>query len=311
MAEPFIERIEQFPNHRLGRESFPDVALDSYLSTSETNESTNISLVLVLRILFVQVNAFSHGPKIKDSDGQWIEIRNWNTAPGSPQEWTEFKRRVITGVHHFWRKLPFALITPNNFSGFDWPFRPRVPTHRPNIDCWTRIEEALGTHDAHIKVHVVCLKNPADNAKFRSDWTHYDNHDDIGESYTPGNLPPGTTSVHQTTVCHEVGHALGLEHIGRVLKIGSCKMGHCKSKDEYGDNPKVGYGVTRDIMGYGMEISTTDGVPWQKRIARHTRTKAKDWKVEHKQGGAYSWGPRQLSDIPLLELAADPNFFKR
>src|SRR5262249_42804797 len=177
-------------------------------------------------------------------------------------EWTEFKRRVIRRVDTFWDRPPFALVTPNHYAGFDWPFRPRTPTHRPHIDCRTRIEEASGPQDAHIKISVGRLQNPTNKAKFRSDMTHYDNYDDIGDSTTPSNLAPGTTSVYQSTACHEVGHALGLEHIGKVLKVGSCKMGHCKTDDEYGDNPSVGTWVTENVMGFGMRFSTYNAVPW-------------------------------------------------
>jgi hypothetical protein len=297
MSDPYIHEIKQAPNPRLGSGSFPDVALDSYLNADYANESTNINLVLYLRILFVQINASTHGPKIKDIDGNWFDIRNWNASPASPHEWTEYKKRVIDLVDTFWKRPPFVLVTPDHYSGFDWPFRPRTPTHRPNIDCLTRIEEASGSRDAHIKVSVVCLKNVADQTKFRSHMFQYDNYDDIGDDTIPGNLAPGTTSLHQITACHEVGHALGLDHIGKVLKVGSCKMGHCKTADEYGDNPSVGTGVTEDVMGFGMRLSTTDAVPWRKRIALHTRTRAKDWKADYKQQ-YYNLGPRRLSDIP-------------
>src|SRR5262249_28503184 len=87
MVEPFIREIKQSPNPRLGREPFPDVALDSYLNIESTNESTNIMLVLYLRILFVQANAFSHGPKIKAPHGQGFAIPTWeNRAPPPPEQ---------------------------------------------------------------------------------------------------------------------------------------------------------------------------------------------------------------------------------
>src|SRR5262249_51918705 len=155
MVEPFIREIKQTPNPRLGREPFPDMALDSYLNIESTNEMTNITLVLYLRILFVQINASTHGPKFPDTDARLFYIRNWNTPPGSSQEWEEYKKQVIDAADKFWDRPPFVLNTPDHYSGFDWPFAPRTPTHRPNVDCRTRIEEASGPRDAHIRVGVV------------------------------------------------------------------------------------------------------------------------------------------------------------
>jgi hypothetical protein len=109
--------------------------------------------------------------------------------------------------------------------------------------------------------------------------------------------------VNHSTIAHEIGHALGLPHIGVTHGAPNCQLAvladsllpsSITSSSSFpalfqgGSNSHVCYGhsgnasLGQNIMGYGMEFDSSNAQPWLDRIALHTKTKATDWKVSVK-----------------------------
>jgi hypothetical protein len=84
----------------------------------------------------------------------------------------------------------------------------------------------------------------------------------------------------QKTVAHDVGHALGLEHVKQYVPqcgFAVWQPGYTADNDSYcSDGP-----AARNIMGVGDDIDTVHALPWQKAILEHldraNRTSATDW----------------------------------
>ncbi len=107
------------------------------------------------------------------------------------------------------------------------------------------------------------------------------------------------------TIPHEIGHALDLPHIGVVHQDPLCKTailmddiqwqidsglgtnirgtmtgllaGSSNSSACYGNFAPASRG--ENVMGGGMKFEETNAQPWVDRIALHTGTDAKAWKV--------------------------------
>src|SRR5262249_12842514 len=117
------------------------------------------------------------------------------------------------------------LKTPDNFSALDWPFH-GTKTHRPNIWCRFHAWEVARESDAHLKVRVVRLRDrTANTLRFSSDKHHWDSGDIvIAQNLTVDLTATGAAwfdahgnPVQHDHLPHEVGHALGLQHIGFAL----------------------------------------------------------------------------------------------
>jgi hypothetical protein len=70
---------------------------------------------------------------------------------------------------------------------------------------------------------------------------------------------------------HEVGHLLGLGHVG-----------HGGKTNVHSDNSPKAYGVTmremQDVMGRGTVAHPRHALPWQEAAATFTNTKKETWK---------------------------------
>lgn len=171
---------------------------------------------------------------------------------------------------------------------------------RPNIECrfeinLTDIDLLDFAHTIYVNYIVSKISNGKDvkikegePSGFRSSAHNYSQSDIelierkyIVESQTP--LYSITTfKIPYKVILHEVGHLMGLEHIGVANGELLCKAEI--DKDEIkGSNKNICYGATlesfSDVMGGGMSLSVTDAMPWQRAISILTNTKREDWKV--------------------------------
>src|SRR5262249_36991211 len=183
--------------------------------------------------------------------------------------------------------------TPDDFSALDWPFR-GTKTHRPNVWCRFHAWEGAKKSDAHLKVRVVRLRaTTLKTFDFSSDKHHWDTADANlenkievgGATWFDANGKP----VRHSHIPHEVGHALGLQHIGPTM----CALtgGTCPA-DPY----MVGTDTGATIMGLRTRVERVTPRPWQRHIVQHSpddASKPEDW---------VAWSdrqfPRKLSDIP-------------
>src|SRR5262249_48548719 len=90
-------------------------------------------------------------------------------------------------------------------------------------------------------------------------------------------------TIWQHMVPHEVGHLLGLEHIGKTMEVKSCMHtpNPCpqvvQEAKEYGTNESLPMWFARDIMGIGNVVHACNLYPWYVAMGHHTRFAAAKW----------------------------------
>ncbi|MEO8649343.1 MAG: hypothetical protein ABI539_09280, partial [Acidobacteriota bacterium] len=188
----------------------------------------------------------------------------------------------------------FWLIPPADFSLFD--LREGGVTWRPNVFCSFKLIVQNNNAGAHRTIEVVNLQNPA--AGFRSDSGHYDSED---TNLTPHEARDVTGQIHrnkQPTIAHEVGHALGLPHIGETRGLQACsdaklvyqykdfiKQDWLAAIYRGGNGAAVCYGHggsagdINNIMGQGAAFANDNASPWLNRLGVHLtgKTDIKKW----------------------------------
>jgi hypothetical protein len=291
--------------------------VDSNLETSTIDGTNNAELTLRLKIFFEPVNSTDTGdtrlhpnpggiPTYDDISGTPFEMRDW--PAGNPGAFERFKREALYLVNAAWNGSlhnngQLWLKTPDNFSALDWPFHGRK-THRPNVWCRFHAWEVARQNDAHLKVRVVRLRNRTLNTlAFSSDKNHWDSGDlqmatnlttDLSLTGTPWFDANGRPVEHDH-IPHEVGHALGQQHIGFTL----CALsgGTCPTDAGY----MIGTDSGANIMGAGTLVEPVNAEPFQRHIVLHfpdDPSNPSDWK-------AFSTRqfPRLLSSIPSAAAA--------
>jgi hypothetical protein len=243
----------------------------------------------------------------KDFNKTSFPVKEW-----SAEEWSgftsQFERQARLWNNRFW------LVPPKPFALLD-DKRAGRPV-RPNIHCSLFVEVVNTVSLAHRTIEVANLdvdaikrqgiSNSPGSSTYRSSDKHYDSldvkprrssyQDDKGVDHTIQNY---------FTIAHEVGHAIGLPHIG-VLKhrpqctfaiaLKSFGIKNVSSHLDGGSNSKVCYGrfdsagVADNIMGVGTKFEAVNAQPWLERVAMHTNTPASDWNVLLEQAA-----PRRLA----------------
>jgi len=278
----------------LGIPSIPgEPAFDSYLIKHQDG-GNNHTLTLVLKIHLDPVLPASinlPGPfrmLYPDWGKKMLLIKPWKAS-----EWAQFKNSYKQECN-FWNNN-FWLIPPDNFTALDVKMGAR--TVRPNIYCHLYVDLVGSAAGAHRSIVVVNLDTAA-NAFFRSDDMHYSSQDvnvrDNGVTDEAGK------PVKFYTVTHEVGHALGLPHIGQTHNDPLCqlaillgqKLPTAAQQSQFvpailqgGIGATTCYGSlgppdrAKNVMGLGSRFEPSNASPWQERLALHTSTKSGAWKV--------------------------------
>ncbi len=229
-------------------------------------QDQNAILWLTLKVHLKQINpegGAETGTR-PDHDKKPRKIVKW--TPGEWANWTEAYRS--TG-EKFWDRN-FALY--NDFMLFlnrraDW-------TYRAHVLCRFRLK-LVKESEAHHRINVVKL-DPSETF-FRSDSANYDNLDMNSEKTRQ--LSDGTW-VEQRAHIHEIGHILGLRHVG--YGKAHCPHGSNSGKTMcYGKADKD----RLNIMGNGMALSKDNAMPWRLAVAEMTGKGTKDVK------GGRAWRP--------------------
>jgi hypothetical protein len=283
-------------------ENSNESTFDSTLENS-LDPGTNWVLRITLRIFYRQVNpaqltapmmqgiARSLGLPVpagvpvgvhRDYDKTSHFIKEWSSG-----EWTTFMNGVKTQASLWDGK--FWLIPPDDFPHFDVTRHVMSPTTktnssttRPNVKCEFRLEIAPGYAFAHTSVDAVNLLTPSG---FRSDNRTYNSTNTNRVSHSM----PDSTSINVNTshpvVAHEIGHSLGLPHIGQSRNLPHCNIALVLDKAFHQDTIPALYkganganvcygergspGDIDNIMGAGDKFSQENAKPWLDRLVAH------------------------------------------
>jgi len=280
------------------------VAYDSYLLLHDGCQ--NHTLTLVLKI-YLNPMLPQFLPKwlrlpILDSDSppKVFLIRPWQTA-----EWTTFSKNFVRECAK-WNDR-FWLIPAASFTALNVKRGGR--TIRPNIYCHLFVTIVGSVAGSHRSINVVNLdlqdaksryglnNSDLDSGVFRSDADRYDSLDvKARKQWTQDNLGNWNQAKKYSTIAHEIGHALGLPHIGVSHNDPLCQMAIIF--DQYASNPsslpalfnggsnsQACYGNLgapkrgANVMGGGSSFDEANAAPWASRLALHTGTKPEDWSV--------------------------------
>lgn len=274
------------------------------------NASKNHLYVLGLRICLRKVNV---PPNTRtDASGLHWPVKAWEN-----DKWTAFKLTVKQQAQD-WDKR-FTLVPKNYMSHYAvgspvlWTPTGKTAytetTYAVNLECRVTFifQESMAGADHVIEVANLNVDHPsftamanthADGNKntstFRSHVHLYDSLD--GEPHTFP-IPDSVGTVHlikHKSIQHEIGHALGLPHIGVTMKIPQCLA--AKTQFEAGlpiTNPLAkgganssycyGYGaaadISKNVMGFGLQFSKVNAEPWLTPVCAETKTKPEDWEV--------------------------------
>jgi hypothetical protein len=224
------------------------------------NTTTNADLTIYIRVHFAKIDPAGATGLHGDSDDEAAhpskrKIQKWKTG-----EFERFTKNLVTGAQRYWNGV-FWLQTPKSYSGLNYP--DQRATHRCNLYCRFELELAPTEADAHYTIAVVRAQ---DGETFRSHSRLYSQNDIKSER-----LIPRSTAKFWTHF-HEVGHLLGLGHVGTG--------GHT---NVHGDNSASAYGVTQnemqDVMGKGSARHAWHATPWQQAAEAFTGVKASEWKA--------------------------------
>ena len=271
-------------------ERFKGKLFDSYFGRS-SHPTQNHVLRLFLRIDLAQVN---DKKSAVDGHKKRFPIKNWGQ-----DKWVDFvaafEHQAGLWNNHFW------LVPPRSFTL--WDVKQGSRTIRPNIQC-SLITQVM-TSNPHRTIKVVnldldAIKKQMGNidlsaGTFFSTDKKFDSLDvDPGKTHYVDDKGIAHTISNYHVITHEVGHLIGLEHIG-VLKsrpyctfaISLQEHGIKKVTDflRRGANSQACYGeldspdIANNVMGFGTRFEAINAQPWVYRIAMHTNTLTTDWKV--------------------------------
>jgi hypothetical protein len=181
----------------------------------------------------------------------------------------------------------FWLIPPNDFTYFDriegsWTAPSGGVRYRPNIKCEFKFDVAMHPSYAHTSVEVV---NILGSNFFRPDSMHLSSNDATPQLSEKPDWRSNLVRNNHPYIAHEIGHSLGLPHIGVTRGLLHCGLAinwqTLFSQDtlpwiyQGGSDSDVCYGTRgaagdiNNIMGAGDTFSAENAKPWLSRLFYH------------------------------------------
>jgi hypothetical protein len=290
-----------------GRERFGQEGcfFNSELTTRD-GFAGNATLTIYLRLYLIKRDrAQDMSPAPLADGGDPVEVVPWGTPTnsGTAYNFAEFSRKVKEQAEKFWDSTNFCLIPPPDYRALE--YSDGSQKMRPNIDCRFKIVWAEGPQDAHAVIDCFCPVRPH---IFRShvvhksagalggQWTCYDLTASSGDITIPGTCmetvgdPLGDMTIKavrcnkelsQEAVCHEVGHLLGLSHVGKFFKTPECLAAPDAGASACYRGPTDR--DTANIMGAGDKLAAWNAMPWASRTISHTGIGLQGWRVNGKR----------------------------
>jgi hypothetical protein len=261
-----ITTVSKFWNPKDKGEGIPKpIICDSVFDPTKASATTNAELTIYLKDWFQDYK--SAMGQIQDGKNVLWDVRDW--GPGD--NFGGWCQDVRTYANEAWNDR-LTLIPPKRYDGIDVNIG--GVTYRPNVRC--RFELLIGDSSyCHAKVMVaIALPQPGKEFKTRSRvWNK-----DKSNILTPRQIhPPQMVFTAQRSSSHEIGHLMGLQHIGRVVEVAGCVCPDDRSSDkECIGQDSCEYGIYDpreeiwgNIMGAGMTVSEHNALPWQQEMCKH------------------------------------------
>ncbi len=244
------------------------------------NEATSDILTLIARAQGLVAPGGSKVGMHPDYNKNYKWIRDW-----TPVEWANFISAVKTQAGLWDNK--FWLIPPDDFTHFDrtegsWTAPSGGITYRPNIKCEFNFDVAAVPSNAHTSVDVV---NILGSNFFRSDNMNYSSNDATPRATEKPDWRSNVVRNNHPVIAHEIGHSLGLPHIGQTRNLLHCGLAinwakfHTQDTLPWiykgGSGADVCYGTQgsagdiNNIMGAGASFTAENAAPWLNRLFYH------------------------------------------
>jgi len=253
---------------------------DAELDQMVCDRYNNCNLTLTIKLYVKKVEPAGGTAKgtYKDADDTDRKIVRWGA------KWLPWITKLRRECEDFWHGK-FWLKCPSGFDKFDYV--DKGVTYRPNVWCRFRLKVVSSPGTAHHKIEAVRLDNTEDF--FRSHSELYDNRDLDPQPQDHGSV--------KKTHLHEIGHLLGLPHVGEggpqglgwaICALHTLGGGSTNDSQCYGvlDDEK------RDVMGSGSERRAWHAKPWQEAIEMFSGIGQTQWQAEQKR-----YYPRSTDDV--------------
>ena len=258
-----------------------EATFDAYLYKPQTPPE-QLKLLIQLR---VNLRQWPLGPipLVADTDGKPFWAQPW-----PEHDWRHFVRGAAWQAS-LWNDK-FWLVPPETCKDYDVATPHQV--WRPNIRCELAVDFAA-TRDVHktIKAANIDLRANVNPRDFRAAGLIW-----CSLSAVPFLFPAsaGAGPFLHSVIAHELGHLIGLGHIGLMLKTPLCMSSIAIQGESEGRNDTWCYGVGQgkiqgNIMGTGSEFTEVNAIPWVWAIKQITGRSWEHWKVVTKDPGPAYW----------------------